>query len=74
MITDLKDEDLINKVGGRFRLSALVQKRMREIMHGARPMVDASGMTPMEIVIAEIRADKLAAKDAEPDRESADAS
>jgi hypothetical protein len=47
---------------------------MREIMHGARPMVDASGMTPMEIVIAEIRADKLAAKDAEPDRESADAS
>jgi len=61
MIEDLKSTDIINKVGGRFRLSALIQKRMLEIMQGARPLIeDTEGKTPMEIVVAEILQDKIA--------------
>ncbi len=64
MIEDLKSTDIINKVGGRFRLSALVQKRMLEIMQGARPLIeDTEGKTPMEIVIAEIIQDKIVIDD-----------
>lgn len=66
MIYDLKNEDLVNKVGGRFRLTSLIQKRMRELMMGARPLVEPGKMTPMEIVVKEIIDGKL-----EPSMESA---
>jgi DNA-directed RNA polymerase subunit omega len=54
MIESLKHEDLIDKVGGRFKFTALVQKRWREILLGARPMVEQGKMTPLELVIREI--------------------
>ena len=59
MIDPLKNEDLINKVGGRFKLSSMIQKRWRELMMGARPMVEPGRMTPMEIVIREIQEGKI---------------
>ena len=60
MIEELKDTDVINKVGGRFKLSAMIQKRMLEIMQGARPLIeDTEGKTTMEIVIQEIKEDKI---------------
>ena len=61
MIEPLKSEDLINKVGGRFKLSSLIQKRWRELMMGARPMVEPGKMTPMEVVIREIQEGKISA-------------
>lgn len=61
MIDELKSDRLINKVGGRFRLTALVQKRLGEILQGARPLVeDIEGKTMLEIVIQEILEDKIA--------------
>ena len=61
MIEALRSEEIVNKVGGRFRLTALIQKRMLEILEGARPLVDRlPGMTDMELVIAEILEDKIA--------------
>ncbi len=61
MIEDLKSTDIVNKVGGRFKLSSLVQKRMLEIMQGSRPLIaDTDGKTMMEIVIQEIVEDKIA--------------
>jgi DNA-directed RNA polymerase subunit omega len=61
MIEDLKGTDIINKVGGRFKLSSLIQKRMLEIMQGARPLIeDTEGKTAMEIVVQEILQDKIA--------------
>jgi DNA-directed RNA polymerase subunit omega len=59
MIEALKSEDIINKVGGRFKLSALIQRRWRELMMGARPMVEPGKSTPMEIVIREIMENKI---------------
>ncbi len=39
LIEELKSMDIVNKVGGRFKLSALIQKRMLELMEGSRPLL-----------------------------------
>ena len=60
MIEELKSTDLINKVGGRFKLTALIQKRLDELVQGARPLIeDAEGLTMLEIAIQEILQDKI---------------
>jgi DNA-directed RNA polymerase subunit omega len=60
MIEALKSEDIVNKVGGRFKLTALIQKRMVELMQGGRPLVErVKGMTDMELAIQEILEDKI---------------
>jgi DNA-directed RNA polymerase subunit omega len=69
MIEALKNEDIINKIGGRFKLTALVQKRWRELMLGARPMVEPEGLTPLEVAITEIVEGKVAPLDAGAARE-----
>jgi DNA-directed RNA polymerase subunit omega len=61
MIEALKSDEIVHKVGGRFKLTALIQKRMLELMDGARPLVEKSGtMTDLEVVIQEILQDKIA--------------
>ena len=61
MIEALKSEEIVKKVGGRFKLTALIQKRMVEIMQGSRPLVERRrGMTDMELAIQEILEDKIA--------------
>ena len=59
MIEALKTDEIVRKVGGRFKLTALVQKRWLQLMQGARPMVDPEGKTELEIVIQEIMEDKI---------------
>jgi DNA-directed RNA polymerase subunit omega len=60
MIEALKSDEIVNKVGGRFKLTALIQKRLLELMDGARPLVERKGhMTDMEVVIQEILQDKI---------------
>lgn len=60
MIEELKDNEVLNKVGGRFKLSALIQKRMVEIVEGGRPLIEnTEGMTMMEIVVQEIKEGKI---------------
>jgi DNA-directed RNA polymerase subunit omega len=60
MIESLKDTRIADKVGGRFKLSALIQKRMLELMQGSRPLItDTEGKTLMEIAVAEILQDKI---------------
>jgi len=54
MIESLKNDDVINKVGGRFKLTALIQRRWVELMQGARPTVDPQGKTTMELIVQEI--------------------
>jgi len=59
MIDALKEEEIVNKVGGRFKLSALIQKRLAAINAGARTLVDFKSNNPMEIVVQEILQDKI---------------
>ncbi len=59
MIDDLREEEIVNKVGGRFKLSTLIQKRLVAINAGSRPLVDTKSTDKMQIVIDEIKQDKI---------------
>lgn len=59
MIEALRHDDIIEKIGGRFKLTALIQRRWLELLQGARPMVDPKGLTEMEVVIQEILEGKV---------------
>lgn len=60
MIEALRNDDIIEKVGGRFKLTSLIQRRWLELMRGARPLVDnTAGKTEMEVVIEEILQSKI---------------
>lgn len=59
MIDELKEEGIVNKVGGRFKLSTLIQKRLTMLSAGARPLVDVRGGERMQIVIQEILQEKI---------------
>ena len=63
MIEALKSDEIVKKVGGRFRLTALIQRRLGEIIDGARPLVDRNGMSDLEVVIQEIMQDKITIDD-----------
>lgn len=72
MIEALKNDDIIEKFGGRFKLCALIQRRWLQLMQGARPMVETKGLTDLEVVIQEVLEGKIdlelpeqAAKDGE---------
>ncbi len=61
MIEELKSTEIIDKVGGKFKLTALIQKRLQELLEGSRPLIeDTVGMTQLEIVVQEILQDKIA--------------
>ena len=63
MIDELKSEEIDKKVGGRFKLTALVQKRLLELMQGSRPLIEnTEGKTMLQIVVQEILQDKITAE------------
>jgi len=59
MLEALKEEEIVNKVGGRFKLSTLIQKRLVQLNRGMRPLVDTTSNDKMEIVLQEIMQDKI---------------
>jgi DNA-directed RNA polymerase subunit omega len=59
MLDDLKEESIVNKVGGRFKLSTLIQKRMVALNTGARPLVESRSGDRLQIVLQEIVQDKI---------------
>ena len=59
MLDELKEEEIVKKVGGRFKLSSLIQKRMVVLNRGTRPLVELQTKNPMEIVVQEIIQDKI---------------
>ncbi len=62
MIEALRSDEIIRKCGGRFKLTALIQHRLRElIVDGARPLIERDGRTDIELIIEEIMQDKITA-------------
>jgi DNA-directed RNA polymerase subunit omega len=59
MLDAFKEEEIVHKVGGRFKLTSLIQKRMVALNRGARPLVDAQTKNLMEVVVAEIMQEKI---------------
>lgn len=73
MIEALKDDAVLSKFGGRFKLCILVQTRLRELMEGARPLVEREGRSDLELVFEEILQDKITIEHASVEDESGDA-
>lgn len=59
MIEALKSDEIVNKVGGKFKMTALIQRRLQELIDGSRPLVDRNGRSDLEVVIDEILQDKI---------------
>lgn len=73
MIEALKSDAIVEKVGGRFKLAALIQRRLGEIIEGARPLVERDGRSDLELVIEEICQDKISIEWSEGSTEESDA-
>jgi DNA-directed RNA polymerase subunit omega len=59
MIDELKEEQIVTKLGGRFKLSTLIQKRIGMLAAGARPLVELKSGDRLTTVIQEILQDKI---------------
>jgi DNA-directed RNA polymerase subunit omega len=59
MLDALKEEVIVNKVGGRFKLSTLIQKRLVALSAGARPLVNMPTDNKLAIAVEEILQDKI---------------
>ena len=52
-------DDLAEQIGGRFRLSALIQRRLQEIIRTAPHVFHQSHESPIRMVIKEIEDGKI---------------
>ncbi len=59
MLDALKNEDVINRIGGRFKLTSLIQKRWRDLLFGARPLIEPGKLTLLEVAVSEIDQGKI---------------
>ena len=59
MIEALKSDEIVKRVGGRFKFTRLVQRRWGELMQGARPLVERQGRGDLEVAIQEVLEGKI---------------
>ena len=59
MLEELKEEAIVNKVGGRFKLSTLIQKRLVQLNAGSRALVNLDTGDKMAVVLQEILQNKI---------------
>lgn len=59
MIEALKSDRIVEKAGGRFKLTALIQRRLVQLMEGARPLVERNGRSDLEVAIEEVMAERI---------------
>lgn len=52
-------EEALDKVGGRFKLTVLIQKRVQELNKGAPRLVESESKNLIDVVLDEILADKI---------------
>jgi len=60
VIEALKSNEIVDKVGGRFKLAVLIQKRLVDVTFGAPLLVERrEGQTLMQAVIQEVLEGKI---------------
>ena len=52
-------DSLAEKFGGRYRLTVLIQKRLKELVKGAQKLVDLEDRNMINVVMEEIRQGKI---------------
>ena len=73
MTTDLirRIDELADKVGGRFKLASLIQRRLQEIIRTAPHVIHQTSESPIRLVLREIEDGKI---ELEPDDDVPDTS
>jgi len=59
MLRKHEEELFISKIGGRFKLVSLLEKRYKELVFGSRPLVDTQSSDPLDILLAEVIEGKI---------------
>lgn len=61
MAKDIEIGELSEEYGGKFRLTAICQKRMKELVRGARPLVDVprGRRDILDIVLRELKEGRI---------------
>lgn len=54
-----KIEEASKKIGGYYKLTTLVQKRVKELVRGSAPAIDTTSNNPIEIAIEEVLQGKI---------------
>ncbi len=72
MIEALKSNEIADKVGGRFELAVLIQKRLVDVTFGAPLLVERGGRTLMEAVVQEVLEGKITLESGTEEAEEAD--
>jgi DNA-directed RNA polymerase subunit omega len=61
-----KIQEAQERFGGPFAMTAILQKRVRELVQGSRPLVETDKTRPIDIALEELLANRLAL-DLDPD-------
>ena len=72
MIEALKSDEIVDKVGGRFELAVLIQKRLVDVTFGAPLLVERGDRTLMEAVVQEVLEGKITLESGTEEAEEAD--
>jgi len=56
---DDRFNEAMEKVGGRYILTALLQKRVRELVRGEKPLVEVAGSDFIDLALAEVLEGKV---------------
>jgi len=65
VIEALKSDEIVNKVGGRFKLAVLIQKRLVDVTFGAPLLVERGTKSLMEAVVEEVLEGKISLEPAD---------
>jgi len=53
------EQDAVEKVGGHFKLTSLLEKRYKELLFGSRPLVETESKDIMDTLLREVLKDKI---------------
>lgn len=62
-------KEVLDRIGGPFKATALLQKRLRSLNQGAQKLVDVTSRNPFDIAFAEMLEEKIALAKIEPKTE-----
>ena len=69
MINTGEIDGLAEKFGGRYKLTVLIQKRLKELVKGGQKLVDLDDRNLIKVVLEEVRNGKVSFEGFQPEEE-----
>ncbi len=60
-------KEVIDRMGGAFKATSLLQKRLKSLNQGAQKLVDVTSRNPFDIAFAEMLEEKITLGETEPE-------